>query len=55
LKDSHVLKAIGLSAEEVMGSFRVSFSEENTIEEIDMTVDCIEQCIKKLKESSRNE
>lgn len=41
LKDSHVLKAIGLKAEEIMGSLRISFSEENTMEEIDYVLENI--------------
>lgn len=49
LKDSHVLKAIGLNQEDIMGSLRISFSEENTLEEIDLLVQHIEGCLQELK------
>jgi cysteine desulfurase len=49
LTDSHVLKAIGLNPEEILGSLRVSFSEDNTLEEIDLLVEHIEECLQELK------
>ncbi len=49
LRDSHVLKAIGLKQEELTGSFRISFSEENTFEEIDLLVDHIKNCLSELR------
>lgn len=49
LEDSHVLKAMKLNPEVIKGSFRVSFSEENTLEEIDYAAECIKQCIDSLK------
>lgn len=49
LKDSHVLKAVGLKPEEIMGSLRISFSEENTIEEIDYVLENIYECLKELR------
>jgi cysteine desulfurase len=49
LKDSHVLKAIGLKQEELMGSLRISFSEQNTFEEIDILVQCMKECLNELK------
>lgn len=51
LKDSHVLKAIGLPQEDIMGSLRISFCEENTFEEIDALVKFITTCISELKAS----
>ena len=50
LKDSHVLLSINLHPEAIKGSLRVSFSEHNTKEEIDYTVNNIEDCLKTLKE-----
>lgn len=49
LKDSHVLLALGLNQEDIMGSLRISFCEENTLEEIDVLADNLEACIKELK------
>jgi cysteine desulfurase len=48
LADSHVLKSMGLGQEEIKGSLRVSFSEENTFEEIDLLVEHIDGCLKEL-------
>jgi cysteine desulfurase len=49
LKDSHVLKALGLKQEDIMGSLRISFSEENTLEEVVLLVQYIEECLQELK------
>lgn len=49
LTDSHVLKAIGLKQEEIMGGLRISFSEENTIEDIDILVEHMENCLRELR------
>ena len=45
---SHVLKAIGLSEKEAKGALRVTFGEENTKEDVDYLVECIEEGIKEL-------
>jgi cysteine desulfurase len=49
LKDSHVLKALGLKQEDIMGSLRISFSEENTLEQIDLLVQYIKECLQELR------
>lgn len=54
LKDSHVLLAIGLASEAIKGSFRISFCEENTKEEIDYLVRNIAQCLKELNDKGGN-
>ncbi|PJI09035.1 MULTISPECIES: cysteine desulfurase family protein [Clostridium] len=46
---SHVLCAIGLSDRDIEGAIRFSFSPENTIEEVDYTVDNIEKTLKFLR------
>lgn len=48
-KDSHVLKAIGLRDEEVKGTIRFSFNEDNTIEEIDYVMEQLEKSLKFLR------
>jgi cysteine desulfurase len=49
LKDSHVMKALGLKQEDIMGSLRISFSEENTLEQIDLLVQHLEGCLQELR------
>lgn len=46
---SHVLCAIGLPDRDIEGAIRFSFSPENTIEEVDYTVDNIEKTLKFLR------
>lgn len=48
---SHVLKAIGLEDEIANGALRVSFSEENTKEDIDYLVTNIMESVEKLRET----
>ena len=48
---SHVLKAIGLEDEIANGALRVSFSEENTKEDIDYLVTSIMESVEKLRET----
>ena len=48
-KPSHVLKAIGLSDEEVKSAIRVTLGEENTKEDIDYLVESIIESIRELK------
>ena len=47
--DSHVLKAIGLSTAETKGTIRFSFSEFNTKEEVDYTMEVLEKSLKFLR------
>ena len=42
---SHVLKAIGLSDNEANSALRVTFGEENRIEDVDYLINCIEEII----------
>ena len=44
-KGSHVLNAMGLKPEEVEGAIRFSFSEENTIEEMDYVIKVLEDVV----------
>ncbi|MFW5971865.1 MAG: cysteine desulfurase family protein [Bacillota bacterium] len=43
---SHVLRAIGLPAEQIDGTIRISFSRFNTLEEIDYTIDTLNEQLK---------
>lgn len=52
LDPSHVLLAIGLSHEIAHGSLRISLNEENTLEEIDKTVDILKNTISELRSMS---
>ncbi len=52
LDPSHVLLAIGLPHEIAHGSLRLTLSEENTLEEMDRTVDAIRENIDKLRRMS---
>lgn len=52
LDPSHVLLAIGAAHEEAHGSLRMTLSEENTVEELDRTVECLKQIIGKLRDMS---
>ncbi|NLZ49618.1 MAG: cysteine desulfurase [Clostridiales bacterium] len=47
--DSHVLKAIGLSTAQTKGTIRFSFSEFNTKEEVDYTMEVLEKSLKFLR------
>ncbi|WP_139903623.1 cysteine desulfurase family protein [Clostridium thermarum] len=47
--DSHVLKAIGLKTEELKGTIRFSFSEFNSKEEVDYTIEVLEKSLKFLR------
>jgi cysteine desulfurase len=52
LDPSHVLLAIGLPHEIAHGSLRLTFSEENTLEDVDYLVKSLEVIVKKLREMS---
>jgi len=45
-EDSHVLKEMGLSREELGSSFRISIGKDTTIEEIDYFVDNLKEIVK---------
>lgn len=47
--ESHVLKAIGLKPEEIRGTIRFSFSEQNTKEEVDYTIKSLDKNLKFLR------
>lgn len=48
---SHVLLAIGLSAGEAKGSLRLTLSEENTVKELDETVEAVKTAVEKLRKA----
>ena len=52
LDPSHVLLAIGLKQEEAHGSLRLTLSEENTIEEMDIVAEQLKQIVQKLRDMS---
>lgn len=52
LDPSHVLLAMGVPIEISHGSIRFSFGKDNTIEEVDYTVDKLKDTISKLREMS---
>ncbi len=49
LNPSHVLLAIGVSANVARSSLRVTFGRENTIEDVDYLVDHLVRIVKKLR------
>jgi cysteine desulfurase len=51
-KQSHVLKAMGFSYEEITGSLRLSLGMHNTKDEVDRTVDVLSSVVKELREIS---
>ena len=48
-KDSHVLQAIGVREKEIKGSLRLSFSEENTLEEVTYAAGVIKEAVNFLR------
>lgn len=46
---SHVLKAMGLSEEEIQGAIRFSFGSFNTMEEIPIVVDKVKNCVERFR------
>lgn len=52
LDPSHVLLAIGLKHEEAHGSLRLTLSEENTKEEIDIVVEAVQGIVQRLRDMS---
>ena len=49
LKPSHVILSTGYSVEDAKGTIRFSFGRQNTIEEVDYTLEVINQLISKFK------
>ena len=49
LKPSHVILGAGYSVEDAIGTIRFSFGKQNTIEEIDYTVEVVEKMAKKFQ------
>lgn len=54
-KPSHVLKAIGLTDEEARSTIRVSFSDYNTIKEMEMAAKIIVECVVALRSINETE
>lgn len=52
LDPSHVLLAIGLKHEEAHGSLRLTLSEENTQEEMDIVVEAVKGIVQRLRDMS---
>ena len=46
---SYVLRAMGLSEEEAYSSVRFSFSEQNTLEEVDIVVEAVSRLCKEIR------
>lgn len=54
IEPSHVLVAIGLESKFAGGSLRITIGEENTKEDIDYLVNCLEEIIKDLRNKNKN-
>lgn len=52
LEPSHVLLALGVSEELAHGSIRFAFGKENTVEEVDYTVDKLKEIVDRLRKMS---
>ena len=52
LDPSHVLLAIGLTHEVAHGSLRVTFGEDNTMEDVEAIVAALEEVVPKLRQMS---
>lgn len=46
---SHVLTAIGLCEEMAEGAIRVTFGRENTKEDVEFLVECLDKCVRELR------
>ena len=51
-KPSYVLEELGLPQDVINGTVRLTIGEENTMEDIDYTVDTLKEIVGKLRESS---
>ncbi|TGC11040.1 cysteine desulfurase NifS [Methanolobus halotolerans] len=51
-KESHVLSSIGLNADYIHGTIRISLGKDNTIEETDHVVQSLQESVGKLREMS---
>lgn len=51
---SHALKAIGLSDEDAMSSIRITISDQNTKEEIDIAANMIASLVKRIREDNES-
>ena len=49
VKESHVLKAMGLEKERVKSAVRFTFGKNNTVEEADETVEVLKKIVKKIR------
>ncbi|MNO75138.1 Cysteine desulfurase [compost metagenome] len=49
LEPSHVLTAIGLKGDYLKGSLRITFGDQNTVEEVDYIVDKLAEIVEKLR------
>lgn len=47
---SHVLKSIGLKDEEIQGAIRFCFSYENTMEDMDYTIDVLKESVREIRQ-----
>ncbi|NMA93851.1 MAG: aminotransferase class V-fold PLP-dependent enzyme, partial [Clostridiales bacterium] len=52
-KGSHVLSAMGLSQEEVEGALRFSFSEENSVKQMEYVVDKLKAAVRSQRKLRR--
>jgi len=52
LEPSHVLMAIGLKEVDAHGSLRISLGTENTLQDIDYTIDAIDEVVERLRSMS---
>ena len=52
LEPSHVLLALGVPEELAHGSIRFTFGKENTVEEVDYTVDKLKEIVDRLRKMS---
>ena len=50
---SYVLRAMGLSEEEAYSSIRFSFSEDNTLEEVDIVVEALSRLCEEIRPISK--
>ena len=54
IEPSHVLVAIGVESKFAGGSLRITIGEDNTKEDIDYLINCLEEIISELRNKNRN-